>query len=188
MKQGVFIERDGILNQVRVEGQHQVGPLTLEELRINKAAVPLLTKLKMGGLLLIATTNQPGLSRGYQNRRELDRMHDLLRKTFVLDDMLVCPHDETDRCPCRKPKPLLVNLASTELDFDPGSSFVIGDKPCDIDLGRAVGGTTLLVRTGYGEQFTRDNAVVSDYQVDDLCHAAEVIESVIAEQSVSKCN
>ena len=97
MKLGVFIERDGILNQVRVEGQHQVGPLTLEELRINKAAVPLLTKLKMGGLLLIATTNQPGLSRGYQNRRELDRMHDLLRKTFVLDDMLVCPHDETDR-------------------------------------------------------------------------------------------
>ena len=39
MKQGVFIERDGILNQVRVEGQHQVGPLTLEELRINKAEI-----------------------------------------------------------------------------------------------------------------------------------------------------
>src|SRR5258705_11055780 len=128
MKQPVLIERDGVLNQVRVEGQNQVGPLTLEELRLNKSGVPLLAKLKAAGLLLIATTNQPGLSRGYQNRREMDRMHDLLRKTFALDDFFVCPHDETDRCPCRKPKPgLLVEAAfKWHLDFD--RSFVISDK------------------------------------------------------------
>src|SRR2546425_10526892 len=80
MKQAVFIERDGILNQVRVERQHQVSPLTMEEFHINKVAVPLVKKLKAAGLLVIATTNQPGLSRGYQSRRELDRMHDLLRR------------------------------------------------------------------------------------------------------------
>jgi len=136
MKQAVFIERDGMLNQVRVEGQNQVGPLTLEELRLNKSGVPLLAKLKSAGLLLIATTNQPGLSRGYQNRRELDRMHDLLVKTFALDDILVCPHDETDRCPCRKPKPGLLVEAGFKWHLDLDRSFVISDKWQDAEAAR----------------------------------------------------
>jgi hypothetical protein len=46
MKLGVFLERDGILNKVRLERQHQVSPVTLEEFKINPEAVPLLKKLK----------------------------------------------------------------------------------------------------------------------------------------------
>ena len=112
MKPGIFFERDGILNVVRVERQRQVSPLTLEEFHVNEAIAPLLGRLKAEGFVLIATTNQPGLSRGYQSRRELDRMHDLLRRELPLDDILVCPHDETDSCPCRKPKTgLLVEAA-----------------------------------------------------------------------------
>jgi D-glycero-D-manno-heptose 1,7-bisphosphate phosphatase len=108
MKLGVFVERDGVLNQIRVERQHQVSPLTLEEFHLNKEAIPLLKKLKSAGLFIIATTNQPGISRGYQIRRELDRMHELPYRTVPLDDLLVCPHDEADRYPCRKPKPGLL--------------------------------------------------------------------------------
>src|SRR5262252_1413102 len=119
MKQGVFIERDGVLNQVRVERQHQVSPLTLEEFHLNKDAAPLLKKLKAAGLVVIATSNQPGLSRGYQSRRELDRMHDLLRKTFPLDDILVCPHDEMDDCPCHKPRAGLIVEACYEWHLSP---------------------------------------------------------------------
>src|SRR5437867_8033888 len=120
MKLAVFVERDGVLNQVRVERQHQVSPLTLGEFRLNKDAAPLLQRLKAAGFVLIATTNQPGLSRGYQSRRELDRMHEMLRRAFPLDDIFVCPHDETDHCPCHKPKPgLLVEAAFRwQIDLD----------------------------------------------------------------------
>jgi D-glycero-D-manno-heptose 1,7-bisphosphate phosphatase len=128
MKLGVFVERDGVLNQIRVERQHQVSPLTLEELHIQKDAAGLLKKLKAAGLFIIATTNQPGISRGYQNRRELDRMHDMLRRTLPLDDLLVCPHDESDRCPCRKPKPGLLMEAAFKWHLDLDRSFVISDK------------------------------------------------------------
>ena len=48
MKQGIFFERDGILNVVRVERQHQVSPLTLEEFRVNEAIAPLLASSKPG--------------------------------------------------------------------------------------------------------------------------------------------
>ncbi|HOS76331.1 MAG TPA: HAD family hydrolase, partial [Verrucomicrobiota bacterium] len=118
MKPGVFIERDGILNRVRIERRHQVSPLTLEDFQVNQEAAPLLRQLKAAGLLLIATTNQPGLSRGDQSRRELDRMHDLLRRVFPLDDILVCPHEAADQCPCRKPKPGLLLEAAFKWQVD----------------------------------------------------------------------
>ena len=145
MNQSVFIERDGILNTVAVEHQHQVTPLTLEEFHVKQAIAPLLKSLKSAGFLLIATTNQPGLSRGYQSRRELDRMHDLLRRTLPLDDILVCPHDETDRCPCRKPRPGLLFEAAFKWHLDLDRSFVISDKWQDATAARTAGCVSLLV-------------------------------------------
>src|SRR6266567_3119505 len=156
MKKVVFIERDGVLNEVRVGPKHQIAPLTLEEFKVKNEAEPPLRKLKKAGFVLIVTTNQPGLSRGYQSRRELDRMHDLLRRTFPLDDLLVCPHDETDRCPCRKPKPgLLVEAAFTwHLDLD--RSFVISDKWQDAEAARTAGCTSLLLQSPWVRTVHRD--------------------------------
>ena len=145
MKQAIFFERDGILNVVGVERQQQVSPLTLEEFRVNEAIVPLLSKLKAGGFLLIATTNQPGLSRGYQSRRELDRMHELLQRKLPLDDILVCPHDETDRCPCHKPRPGLLVEAAFKWHLDLDRSFVVSEKWQDAEAARTVGCTSLLL-------------------------------------------
>jgi len=156
MKQAVFIERDGVLNQVRVERQHQISPLTLEEFRVIEGIAPILAKAKSAGLLLIATTNQPGLSRGYQSRRELDRMHDLLRRALPLDDMLVCPHDETDRCPCRKPKPGLLAEAGFKWQIDLDRSFVVSDKWQDAEAARAVGCTSLLLQSPWIGAVHRD--------------------------------
>jgi len=156
MKQGVFLERDGILNSVRVERQHQVTPLTLEDFKIIQEAIPLVKKLKAAGLVVIATTNQPGISRGYQSRRELDRMHDLLRKTFGLDDILICAHDETDRCPCRKPKPGLIIEAGFKYHLDLDHSFVISDKWQDAEAARIAGCTSLLLKSPWVGTVHRD--------------------------------
>jgi D-glycero-D-manno-heptose 1,7-bisphosphate phosphatase len=156
MKQAVFIERDGILNRVRVEGQHQVSPVTAEDFHINAGAIPLLKKLQAAGLLLIATTNQPGLSRGYLSRRELDRMHDLLRAKVSLDDILVCPHDETDRCPCRKPKPGLLTEAAFQWHLNLDRSFVISDKWQDAEAARTAGCTSLLLDSPWLGNVHRD--------------------------------
>jgi D-glycero-D-manno-heptose 1,7-bisphosphate phosphatase len=143
----VFIERDGVLNEVRIERQNPVSPLTLEDFRVNREAGSLLKKLKAAGLLLLATTNQPGLSRGYQSRRELDRMHELLRATFALDDIFVCPHDETDGCSCRRPKPGLLVEAGFKYRLDLDHCFVISDKWQDAEAGRAVNCTSLLIQS-----------------------------------------
>ena len=156
MKQGVFFERDGVLNQAKVERHQQISPLTLEDFHVNKDAIALLKKLKAAGLVLIATANQPGLSRGYQSRRELDRINELLRKTFPLDDILICPHDETDRCPCRKPKPGLLVEAGFKWHLDLDHSFVVSDKWQDAEAARVAGCTSLLLQSPWVRSVHRD--------------------------------
>ncbi len=147
MKTAIFIERDGILNLPCLERQNQVAPVTLQQFQVNQAAIPTLKDLKASGFILIATTNQPGISRGTVSRRELDRMHDLLRSSFPLDEILVCPHDESDGCPCRKPQPGLLTEAAFKWHIDLERSFVISDKWQDAKAARAVGCTSMLLKS-----------------------------------------
>ena len=147
MKRAIFIERDGILNEVRQGPKNQIAPLTLEEFKVNEAAAAGLRKLKDAGFVLIMTSNQPGLSRGYQSRRELDRMHDILKRGFPLDDIMICPHDESDHCPCRKPRPGLFIEAAFKWHLNLDHSFVISDKWQDAEAARTAGCTSLLLKS-----------------------------------------
>ena len=147
MKHAVFIERDGILNQVRIQNRQQFSPRCVEEFLIKDEAVEPLRALKAAGFLLIVTTTQPGLSRGYLARRELDRMHQLLGAAFPVDEILTCPHDEMDRCPCRKPKPGLITESGFKWHLDLDRCYVISDKWQDAEAARASGCLSLLVRS-----------------------------------------
>jgi phosphoglycolate phosphatase-like HAD superfamily hydrolase len=71
--------------------------------------------------------------------------------------------------------PTLLEQAARELGSEVGDGFVIGDKPCDIEMGRAAGATTLLVRTGYGAAHEASGAAMPDYFADDLLQAAAVV-------------
>jgi D-glycero-D-manno-heptose 1,7-bisphosphate phosphatase len=147
MKTAVFIERDGILNLAPVERQQQVAPVTLEQFKINHEALPILQSLKTAGFILIATTNQPGLSNGLLQRRDLDRMHDLMRRALPLDDIFVCPHDQSDGCPCRKPEPGMFTEAAFKWHIDLEHSFIISDKWYDARAARAVGCTSMMLQS-----------------------------------------
>lgn len=156
MKRAVFIERDAILNEVKSGPKQQISPLALEEFKVIESAKESLEKLKTAGFVLIATTNQPGLSRGYQSRRELDRMHDVLRRAFPLDDIMVCPHDETDHCPCRKPRPGLLIEAAFKWHLNLDHSFVVSDKWQDAEAARTAGCTSLMVKSPWVGQVHHD--------------------------------
>lgn len=149
MKIAVFLERDGILNNAGCA----VSPSSLQEFQINDEAAEPLNLLRDAGFLLIATTNQPGLSRGDTPRRDLDSMHDLLRRRLPLDDIFMCPHEASDDCPCRKPKPGLFQEAAFKWHAELDRSYVISDKWQDAEAARQVGCVSLLLdspRNGKG--------------------------------------
>lgn len=145
MRSAIFFERDGILNDCRVERGQQLTPRTLEDFRVNVTACEPLQKLKNAGFLLLAITNQPGISRGYLSRRELDLMHIVLRKKMPLDDLLMCAHDEMDHCPCRKPSPGLIREAAFKHKLDLDRCFVVSDKWQDAQAAHNAGCTSILL-------------------------------------------
>jgi D-glycero-D-manno-heptose 1,7-bisphosphate phosphatase len=145
MRVAAFIERDGLLNQVRIEHDFPVTPIQLKDFRVLPEAAPLVRSLQSAGFVVIATTNQPGLSTGETSRRELDVMHDILFKKLNLDDIMVCPHDEADCCPCRKPKPGLLIEAGFKWHVDLDRSVAISDKWQDAEAARIAGCTSILI-------------------------------------------
>jgi ribonucleotide monophosphatase NagD (HAD superfamily) len=51
---------------------------------------------------------------------------------------------------------------------------VVGDKRCDVDLGRRLGARTALVRTGFGAATERDGRCAPEQVVDGLDELAAV--------------
>ncbi|TAL02398.1 MAG: HAD-IIIA family hydrolase [Verrucomicrobia bacterium] len=178
MKLGVFIERDGVLNKARVDRQHQISPLCMEDFHVNKAALEPLRRLKAAGFVIIATTNQPGLSRGYQSRKALDCMHDFLKRQLPLDDVLVCPHDENDDCTCRRPKPGLILEARFKWRLDLDRSFVISDKWQDSDAAHSAGCTSLMIQSPWL------GSAHHDLVLPDLAAAAEKLLQIKANPQI----
>ena len=173
MKTAVFIERDAILNEVKVGPKQQICPCTVEEFKVIRQNIEPLKQLKEAGLLLIATTNQTGVSRGTLTRRELDRMHDVLRRHFPLDDIMLCAHDESDRCPCRKPKPGLLIESAFKWKIDLDHSYVISDKWQDAEAARTAGCTSLLIQSPW------IGPVHHDFILPDLASVAAKILQLI---------
>lgn len=156
MRCAVFIERDGILNLDRVERDQPTPPLSLEQMEPKTESIEPLRALKSAGLLLIATTNQPGLSNGSLSRRELDRMNAVLKQMFCLDDVLICPHSAEDCCPCRRPKPGLITEAAFKWHINLEHSFVLSNKWQDAQAAHNAGCTSLLISSPWIGKGHRD--------------------------------
>ena len=170
----VVLDRDGTLN---VEVHYLSHP---DQVELLPGVVDGLRALRSAGCRLVVVTNQSGIGRGYFDEARLTAIHDRLRGLLaehdvVLDAIYHCPHRPDEGCSCRKPGPLLVERAGADLGFDPARVFVVGDKPCDIDLGRGLGARTILVRTGYGASHEAAGDAAADFVVDDLPGAARLI-------------
>ncbi|HEX5442360.1 MAG TPA: HAD family hydrolase [Pirellulales bacterium] len=177
-KRFVLLDRDGTIN---VERHYLAHPDQVELIAGAGRGLAALSKLGLG---LIVVTNQSGVGRGLFDLARLDAIHVRLRALLAaegvtLDGIFSCPHLPEDGCGCRKPLAGLVESAARQFDFRPAECFLIGDKPCDLELGRAIGATTFLVRTGYGSQVSDETAAQAHYVVEDLGQASQVIGGLL---------
>jgi D-glycero-D-manno-heptose 1,7-bisphosphate phosphatase len=171
-KRFVLIDRDGTVN---VEKNYLSNP---EDLELIPSAGPAMRRLQMAGWGTCLMTNQSGIARGYFDMEQLLKVHQRLLDLLgvygaKIDGIYFCPHAPEDECNCRKPLPGMVDQAVSAHGFDPRQAWVIGDKENDVELGRAVGATTILVRTGYGKDY--ESRTKADYVADDLGAAINLI-------------
>jgi D-glycero-D-manno-heptose 1,7-bisphosphate phosphatase len=151
-RRAVFLDRDGVINRVRVHDGKPFPPATLEELEILPDASVALADLKRHGFLLIVVTNQPDVARGTQQRETVERINFALVCALPIDEVLVCYHSGDDECDCRKPRPGLLLRAAQEHQIDLPRSFMVGDRWRDIDAGHNAGCQTVLIDYAYKER------------------------------------
>jgi D-glycero-D-manno-heptose 1,7-bisphosphate phosphatase len=169
----VFLDRDGVLNEVEVRDGTPHPPADIEQLCLLPGVVEACHRLRDLGFALVVVTNQPDIARGKQTRDEVDRMHDILRGRLPLDEIVVCAHDDADDCTCRKPRPGMILDAAARLDLDLAESFCVGDRWRDVESAKRAGVTAIFVDRGYGERRPTD----PDAVVASLPDAVEFIES-----------
>lgn len=181
----VFLDRDGTINE-------QMGYLNhISRLHLLHGAAEAIARLNQAGLPVVVVSNQSGVGRGYFPETLVSQIHRRLKTLLAragasLDGVYYCPHHPQAvlpayrvDCLCRKPRPGLIQRAAAELHLDPTRSFMVGDQVSDLQLGRAVGATSVLVRTGYGrgeeEHLLPGSGVVPDYTAEDLAGAVDWI-------------
>ena len=173
IERAVFIDRDGVVNKVRLRDGRPLPPAGMHELELLPGAGQAVNTLRAAGYLVIVVTNQPDVVLGLQKREVVEAMHQCIQQSMVLDDIKVCYHIDEDGCACRKPKPGMLVEAASEWSIDLEQSFMIGDRWRDIDAGKAAGCRTILVKAKYAER----QAVDPDFVVDSLLEASGLILS-----------
>lgn len=141
----VFFDRDGVLNQDSGYVYKKEDFVWVE------GAIDALRYFRRHGYLIFVVTNQSGVARGYYTENDVQALHDWVNDQLVhfdagIDAFYYCPHlpESRDfryacRCTCRKPQPGLVLKALTEWPVDAARSFLVGDKPSDLECARQSG-------------------------------------------------
>ena len=174
-----LVDRDGTINEER----HYLSDP--DELVLIPGSADALVRLRdeldMG---IAVVTNQAEIGRGNLRPERLAEIHERLEAMLAhegasVDGIFVCPHAPEEGCDCRKPAPGLALAAVERFGFDPADAFVVGDHAGDMGLGRAIGATTILVRTGHGADEEASAAPLADHVAPDLGAAVAIIAGLV---------
>jgi D-glycero-D-manno-heptose 1,7-bisphosphate phosphatase len=176
VRPAVFLDRDGVLNRAIVVDGKPHPPNSVDDLAILPGVPESCSRLRELGCALIVVTNQPDIARAGQQAATVEAINVALRTKVGVDAVYVCPHDDADRCECRKPAPGLLLQAAQDHRLDLTASFMVGDRWRDIEAGRRAGCRTIWIDQGYREQAAAD----PDAVVANLTEATNWIESMYA--------
>jgi D-glycero-D-manno-heptose 1,7-bisphosphate phosphatase len=159
----VFLDRDGVL--IPDSGY----PHLEEHLVLIPGAAEAVRRLNSLGYLVVIVTNQSGVARGYFTESQMNAFNDaLVRKLAAkgarIGAVYACPfHNEAEDPnyfhpdhPDRKPNPGMILRAIADHDIDPARSFLIGDRPSDLEAARRAGMPGFLFEGGDLDHFVRD--------------------------------
>lgn len=111
MNQAVFLDRDGVINEVLTSRVKFVNrPDQLFFLPGTAEAIQLLNKAFD---YVFVVTNQGGVGLGFMKEKQLQEIHEhmigeLRKEGAVVHEAVYCPHKPKSGCECRKPNSKLI--------------------------------------------------------------------------------
>ena len=153
----VFLDRDGVITE---DTGYIHEP---DKLRFFPGAIRAVARINESGYPAVMVTNQSGIGRGYYNWSKYQEYQYYLRRELTaggafLDAEYACGYYSPSTLKFepgaehfRKPEPGMLELAASELALSLPASWLIGDKPSDIEAAIRAGlRGAIHVLTGYG--------------------------------------
>jgi histidinol-phosphate phosphatase family protein len=166
----VLFDRDGTLIR---DVPYNRDPGLVEPVPGAAAAV---RTVRRHGLATAVITNQSGIARGLLSQADAEAVNARVSQLLgPFDSVRLCPHDESERCDCRKPAPGMVLAAAAELGVAPHECVVVGDIGADVAAARAAGARGVLVPTPQTSPAERAGVRVAG----DLAEAVRMITGEI---------
>jgi D-glycero-D-manno-heptose 1,7-bisphosphate phosphatase len=174
----VFFDRDGTL----IEDVHYCDDPRL--VRPLPGAIESLQRLKQAGFRIVIITNQSAIGRGWMTHEQYVAVHQRTLELIgseLIDAAYFCADSPEVESQHRKPAPGMVLDAARDHGIDLRHSWMVGDKPVDVQCGRAAGTRSILVLTGRG---TRKDGEEADFVANDL---AEAVDFILKHSDASPC-
>lgn len=167
MKKAVFLDRDGVINEVLSKRVKFVNKP--EQMHLLKGVGEGIKLLNSAGFLVFVVTNQGGIGLGYMKEEMLIKVHEKMKQDIRefggrVDDIIYCPHKPHAGCACRKPQPEMLHRLADKHQVSMKDSYMIGDRDVDIFAGKKAGATTILIG---------DEEGLADYRFSSLYEAAK---------------
>ncbi|MCA1039356.1 HAD family hydrolase [Bacillus infantis] len=169
MKKAIFLDRDGVLNEVL---SHRVKFVNKpEQLYLLEGAAEAVSLFNEAGYEVFGVTNQGGVGLGFMKEKDLHRVHERLQRLIRekgghITEVAYCPHKPKAGCECRKPNAGMILDLAERYDIDLSKSFMVGDHERDIEAGIKAGCKTAFIGPG---------PTKADIQADTLWEAAKPI-------------
>jgi D-glycero-D-manno-heptose 1,7-bisphosphate phosphatase len=177
MNRALFLDRDGILNQLVYypSTQEWESPRTLADLEMIEGITEPLRRFADAGWLLFIITNQPSYAKGKTTLEELSEVHEAVVRALnvPITRSYLCFHHPQSivpelliACECRKPGTQSLRDAARDFDVDLNSSWMVGYQDSDLACGRAAGCKVALLENE--RSANKRGEVVPDLRVHDL--------------------
>lgn len=143
----LFLDRDGIINK-NIDGDYV---RSWDQFKFLPHFLKIIPKLSKIFTRIVIVTNQRCIGRKIITPKRLREIHkrmllEIKRHGGKIDALYYCPHNIEDGCTCRKPRPGMVSLARKNFkDINLKKSIMLGDSPTDMEMGKEVGMTTVLI-------------------------------------------
>lgn len=172
MIKNIFLDRDGVVNEVVIREAKVESPRKFIEFKIRQEFKDFYEEIIESDFNLFIISNQPEIARNRMEIKDLDLMTAQLKSEFNFLEISYCLHDDSDNCNCRKPKPGMIINILERYDLLKNESIIIGDSIKDINAGKNAGLITVLLQTDYN----KDIDIQADYRINKLTEIFNIMQ------------
>ncbi|SOC05720.1 D-glycero-D-manno-heptose 1,7-bisphosphate phosphatase [Ureibacillus xyleni] len=142
MKKAVFLDRDGVINEVLTARVKFVNKKS--DLYFLPGVAEAIKKLNAVFDYIFVVTNQGGVGLGFMKETQLVKIHEhmvseLKKEGAIIHDVAYCAHKPKAGCQCRKPGSKMIEDLAKKYDVDLSKSYMVGDTDTDIMAGKKAG-------------------------------------------------